>query len=204
MLREVRIYVEGGGDRKDTKRAMREGFRAFLAELRQAARSRGIHWHIIACGSRESAIRGFFIALRHHREAFNVLLVDAEGPVSSSARDHVFAGNARRSEVEDEQCHLMVQMMEAWLVADPDALATFYGKDFRAAAIPPRRDVEAIDKAKLESALRNATRDTQKGEYHKIKHGAELLRRVDPGVVRAKARHCDRLFTTLSARMAGG
>lgn len=32
--------------------------------------------------------------------------------------------------VADEQIHLMVPTMEAWLVADPEALARFYGQGF--------------------------------------------------------------------------
>ena len=95
----------------------------------------------------------------------------------------------------------MVQMMEAWLVADVAALERFYGQGFRLNAIPARADVESIDKADLEDALRNATRHTQKGSYHKIRHGAKLLEFLDAATVRSKAPHCDRLFAVLAAKI---
>ena len=97
----------------------------------------------------------------------------------------------------------MVQMMEAWLVADVAALERFYGQGFRRNAIPARDDVENIDKADLDGALRNATRDTQKGEYHKTRHGARLLEELDAATVRSKAPHCERLFAMLSAKITG-
>ncbi len=87
-------------------------------------------------------------------------------------------------------------------MADREALARFYGQGFRATALPAREDVEGIPKADLEAALANATRDTQKGSYHKIRHGARILELVDPQTVRARAPHCDRLFTIVLGKLA--
>ena len=203
MTGEVRVYVEGGGDGKDTRSAIRRGFGEFLGELRDAARQRRTRWRIVACGARSSALDDFLTGVGANPDAFNVLLVDAEGPITGSPRHHVASADARATEAEVDQIHLMVQMMEAWLVADVAALERFYGKGFRAKAIPEREDVEAIGKDELERALRQATRETQKGEYQKIRHGAKLLAEVDPSTVRGKAPHCDRLFTILAAKIAG-
>lgn len=96
-----------------------------------------------------------------------------------------------------EQCHLIVQMVEAWLVADPKSLSEYYGSGFHANSLPAREDVEAIEKRDLLSGLERATQKTQKGRYHKIHHGPALLARVRPDVVRRRAKHCDRLFVTL-------
>jgi hypothetical protein len=195
---EVRIYVEGGGQGAQTKAMMRQGFQEFFRELRQQARQRRGRWHVIACGSRNDAFDDFTRALRDHPDAFNILLVDAEGRVTVSPRDHLRMRDGwDTSGLSSDQCHLMVQMMEAWLVADVEALKAFYGQGFRVNAIPGTRNVEAIDKRRLEDALSRATRDTQKGEYHKIKHGAKLLGRIDPAQAREKAQHCERLFRTV-------
>ncbi len=97
----------------------------------------------------------------------------------------------------------MVQTVEAWLIADPDTLAAFYGQGFLRKALPRRQDVEAIAKADLISALDRATVRTQKGQYHKILHCSYLLGRLNQDRVRARARHCDLLFTTLEARIRG-
>lgn len=106
-----------------------------------------------------------------------------------------------RPGVADEQCHLMVQMMEAWIVADIDAIESYYGTGFRRHAVPARNDVEAIDKATLERSLEDATRYTRKGLYHKIRHGSALLCRINPETVRSKAPHCDTLFATLETKI---
>jgi hypothetical protein len=95
----------------------------------------------------------------------------------------------------------MVQTVEAWLVADVDAVSKFYGQGFNANTIPKNPNVEQISKEDLESTLKRATRNTPKGEYHKIKHGPKLLGQVDVSKVRKAAPHCDRLFVTLEGKM---
>ncbi len=122
MVSEIRIYAEGGGNKADTKALFREGLSVFLGQLRMLARSKSIRWNIIACGGRDQAYQRFVNAFHQHPGAFNVLLVDAEAAVAApnapwqhlSSRD---GWNAAES--SDENCHLMVQMMEAWFIADP-------------------------------------------------------------------------------------
>jgi hypothetical protein len=53
------------------------------------------------------------------------------------------------------------------------------------------------------AALTKATRATQKGEYHKMRHSPLILERLDPAKVRARAPHCDRLWTTIEAKLGG-
>ena len=202
MTEEIRIYVEGGGDCTAGRSSIRQGFGAFLGSLRNQARSKGIRWNVIASGTRNSCYDDFCTALRTHPDAFNVLLVDSEGPVLDQGPLHYLSQHDGWSvPALDEHCHLMAQMMEAWLIADRDTLKNYYGQGFLNSAIPKNADVEQIDKATLESALDNATRNTQKGKYHRIRHGADLLQRVDPDVVRRKARHCERLFRALGGLM---
>lgn len=95
----------------------------------------------------------------------------------------------------------MVQTMEAWLVADRDALSRFYGQHFNANRLPNNPNVEEIERQTLALALADATRHTQKREYHKIRHGPALLKMVDVTKVRQAAPHCERLFATLIKKM---
>ncbi|NVM21364.1 MAG: DUF4276 family protein [Desulfobacterales bacterium] len=140
--------------------------------------------------------------LRTHTTAFNVLLVDAEGAVNQTAWGHLYERDGWNCpQVADDHCHLMVQMMEAWFVADIDILESFYGNGFRRGVIPAKDEVEAIDKAVLETALQNATRDSRKGPYHKIRHGSKLLCLIDPQSVRSKAPHCEEPFTMLAHKI---
>jgi hypothetical protein len=82
-----------------------------------------------------------------------------------------------------------------------DALKRYYGQKFNANPIPKIHDVETVPKDTLSSALKDATRQTQKGEYHKIRHGPAILARLDVTKVRKRAQHCDRLFTKLGQLM---
>ena len=202
MVSEIRIYVEGGGDQRSGRAAIREGFSKFLSSLNETARERHIRWHVVACGSRQSAFDDFEIALRQHPDAFNVVLVDAEGPVTRSPWDHLQDRDHWPMQgIPDDHCHLMVQVMEAWIVADLEILRAFYGQGFNQRSIPRQQDVELIAKADLERALTQATRNTQKGEYHKIRHGPKILALVDVSKIRNRARHCDRMFTTLTKKI---
>lgn len=202
MVKEIRIYVEGGGDGANTKALIKGGFNIFLKELRQIARSKQIGWEIIICGSRNNAFRNFKNALKTHQDAFNVLLVDSEAPVNKTPWEHLkFRDNWDSPGVDDEHCHLMVQVMESWFVADIDALRQFYGQGFKENAIPGNLNVENINKLDLEVTLNKATKDKSKGKYHKIQHGAKLLEQVEAAKVRTIAPHCDRFFTTLAQKM---
>ena len=205
MVEEVRIYVEGGGDRKDGKTALREGFDSFLGSLKDRARAQGIKLRPIRGGGRRQTYKKFTDALSDHPQAFNVLLVDAEAPVRTKGKTWAHLqqqdGWQRPDGATDDHCHLMVQAMEAWLIADREALREFYGQGFNENAIPARQDVEEIPKDDLEPALKRASRDTTKGEYRKIEHGLKLLGMLDAGKVRKAAKHCNCLFTTIASQM---
>jgi len=198
MVSEIRVYVEGGGDGKDTKAAMRQGFGRFLCEVREAARAGRVHWSVIACGGRGATYDAFRTALRTHTDAVNILLVDAEGPVSANSVAHMRKRDGwELPNASDEHCHLMVQLMEAWLIADTDALASYYGQGFRPNAIPASPNVERVAKADVERSLAAATRETTKGEYHKTRHAPAILGLLDAALVRRAAPHCERLFSRL-------
>jgi hypothetical protein len=200
---EIRVYVEGGGDGRDTRRLVKTGFRSFLNGIAERGRPKGVRFDIIACGSIQSTVDDFSTALRTHPDAFNVLLVDSDGPVQSGILQHLLArgGWNLSGIVSEDHCHLMVQVVEAWLVADLAALQQFYGQRFNLNSIPKNPNVEELDRNTLYSSLKAATRLTQKGEYHKTRHGPELLKRVDVSKVRHAAPHCERLLTTLEQRI---
>ena len=206
-IAEIRIYVEGGGDSGHTRRRLRGAFGEFFGELRDLARARRVHWDIIPCGSRGSAFEDFHKALKSRHHALNFLLVDSETPVSADSpwRHLKFdsGDNWDNPGVEDKHCHLMVQLMEAWLIADRERLLEYYGQDFHENALPSNRNVEQINKKTLLDAMKRATRDTTKGEYHKTRHAPMLLERVRASVVRTRASFCDRLFRIVATEIEG-
>ena len=92
--------------------------------------------------------------------------------------------------------------MEAWFIADMDTLKKYYGQGFKENSIPKNPDVEKIDKDSLVRSLKEATRNTKsKGEYQKIQHASDLLKKLDTAKVRKASKYCDRLFTTLAQIM---
>jgi hypothetical protein len=96
--------------------------------------------------------------------------------------------------VDPQTVHLMVQCVEAWIVADPEALALHYQRGFRVNRLPARMNLEEEPKTGTYAKLATATAGTQKGAYAKISHASKLLGLVDPAKVAARRRHF-RLFT---------
>ena len=198
----IEIYMEGGGDRRDGKDALRQGMDALLAPLKQAAMQKALRWKLVCCGSRNDARRAFRNAAATNRDVFVVLLVDSEDPVSESPREHLASRDGWDVAFADEDAlHLMVQVMETWIVADPDALAAYYGQGFRPDVLPGAQNLEPVSKLEIERALRRATEHTTKGRYHKIRHARHLLHRIDLGRVRSRCGHCERLFNAIDAQI---
>ena len=195
----ITIYLEGGGDGKNTKSALRLGMNAFLDPIKQLARTKSWHWKLVPCGGRKETYDRFRTAVTIPVEGIVVLLVDAEAAVSSNTlRAHLKKrDNWDLRFATDDMVHLMVQAMETWIVADPDALAAYYGQRFLAKALPNNANLESVPRADISRALQQATRRTQKGEYHKIRHASEILQRIDQQRVWQRCPACARLFRTL-------
>ena len=203
----IRIYMEGGGDNNNTRSVLRQGMDAFLGELKARAGERSLGWRLACCGGRQKTYKTFINDVKRPKAGeIYILLVDSEDPVTAATPfEHLrnrpgdgwdFAG------VPENRVHLMVETMETWIVADPDALAKWYGPGFRENSLPRTRDLEKVRKADIAGALDRATGSTTKGRYHKILHANKLLARIDPTKVRARCRHCARLFDTLEGFLA--
>ena len=193
----ITLYVEGGGDDKTTHIKCRKGFRKFLKK----AGLEGRMPRIKACGGRDKAYRNFKTALGAG-DRIPMLLVDAEDPIRAAnpwihLRDR--DGWDRPNGASDEHCHLMVQVMESWFLADRTALEAFYGQGFQASALPGTPNVEQTPKADVLRGLARATRNSSKGSYGKGSHSFEILGRIDPSVVESAAPFAKRLLDALRA-----
>lgn len=201
MKREIRLYIEGAGKSHEAIR-LRKGFRIFLDPLYQLARRNGFKFHEpITCCDGPNTYKDFKAAYGRHKDAMIFLLVDAEEAVAKGVSPWVHL-KCDSLGLDDSHCHLMVQTMEAWLIADKDALANFYQKDFNRNALPQNPRVEEIPKKDLFDGLHDATAKTKKGRYHKTLHAPEILKRLDVAKVRQAAPHCERLFKTLTEKMS--
>jgi hypothetical protein len=178
----VTIFVEGGGNSDLTLRRCRQGFTAYCGKL--APRDK--RPKIVACGGRKDAFDDFMTAIKNGGSVDTfVLLVDSEERVTvPDPIEHLRRrdGSQLPERLGRHRVFLMVQAMEAWFLADREILADYYDGGFRPKGLPGRRDdIESVPKGDLEPGLKQATRDTRtKGQYHKTRHGFDLLAKVDP------------------------
>jgi hypothetical protein len=207
MVKKIHLFIEGGakGSNKDITNDLRKGFSTFFKEIIERARDKRIKWKIYLCNDSAETCKAFNLALNEKDDdCFNAILVDSDAPIeeTSTRLQHIQnQHNCNLENADEEQCHLMVQVTETWFVADVESVKSYYGKDFNANAIPKTADVEKIFKDDVLQALKTATRKTKKGEYHKIKHAAELLETVEPRKVRTAAKHCEIVFSTLESKI---
>ena len=93
--------------------------------------------------------------------------------------------------------------MEAWFIADVDKLKEYYRHGFNENHIPKDRDIERIEKSRLDSALKEAARNTSKKTYDKTRDAPRLLAIISATKVREASQYCDRLFNILTAQIDG-
>lgn len=203
----IAIYIEGGGDSRDGKAQLRQGFEALLEPQKSAARIRRLRWKLVLCGGRNATFDAFQHATATAVSEIVVLLVDAESPVATATPPGRVAHLKTRDGwnldgVPADRVHLMTQCMEAWIVADPETLAAFYGKDFHRGALPKRSVLDHEPKATVYASLEAATKHTQKGSYGKIKHASELLMRMKPALVATRCTSFQDFTKSLDAAIA--
>ena len=195
----IKLYVEGGGDSKTLKTSCRKGFRIFIEKAGLEDRMP----RIVACGSRHNAYNDF----ADHEDGSALLLVDAEEPVGQAGPwQHLRAreGWDRPDGATDEQCHLMVEVMESWFLADRRALVEFYGHGYREDALPQNQFVEQIPKQDVLGGLDQATcSSTNKGPYRKGSHSFEILAELDPEKVRKASPSANRFIQSLLELVEG-
>ena len=199
-MTEIAVYIEGGGNTAEQKAELRRGFDALFASEKSKAGAKRGSLKFICCGGRQQAYEAFVNSLTVNPKTMNALLVDSETPIAPIPANRAEDAKARVAHLQQkegsagrgqgdgwelgnvppERVHLMVQCMEAWIVADPDALAAFYKQNFRQGSLPKRPNLEDELKPDLYEKLKIATKDTQKGEYGKIKHASKLLLVIDP------------------------
>jgi len=194
------IVIEGGGSSRAEQAPLRQGFAALFKKLCKSGRNP----RVLCAGGRGQAYKEFEVHINAKPKPHCLLLVDSEAPVASNASpwDHVAErqgdGWKRPKGVDDAMLHFMSETMEAWIVADPDALATYYGSGFKKTKLPKRSNLEEVPKSDLIAALLAATEEARtKGKYQKS-HGFDLVGRIDPQKVRvACPRFAERFFKAL-------
>ena len=190
----VSVYIEGGGSGAKLNQIFRTGWRDFL----MSAGLTGRLPTVVRCGDRANALRRFSVAVREAGDnELPVLLVDSEGPVGEgeSAWEHLQHNDGWRPPVgaDHSQAYLMVQAMEAWLIADWDALRGYFGRGFNENRLPGQSDPELIPPNRLVSSLKDASSECGR-QYAKGMVSFEILGRVDARKVEERCSHAKTLF----------
>jgi hypothetical protein len=201
----VKIYVEGGGDAASLKSKCRDGFREFLTKA-------GIEdkmFSVVACGGRTKAFDMFCTAIQSGTNAY--LLVDSEEAVDDAFQkdkdqtkwkpwghlEHRKGdGWQKPQKATDTNCHLMVQCMENWFLADSAALKNVFTKGFKERKLPVNKQIETIGKTEAYDALEAATKDCNAG-YSKGGNSFKILAEIDPAKVTSASPWAKRFVDTL-------
>ena len=206
----VKLYVEGGGDAAALKTACRQGFTRFITNARIIKRPR-----VVACGGREDAYDSFCTAIANGDEA--ILLVDSETSVAGQYQQgshedwqpwqhlNERAGDEweKPAGSEDTDCHLMVQIMESWFLADRETLKNYFGQGFQENQLPAAANaIESVSKVQVYDALAKATRSCKtKGQYGKGDHSFNLLATIDPVLITTASPWAKRFVDELKKKM---
>ena len=177
--------MEGG-------RHLRGPMQAFLIRSAYVIHQRPVALDVTPCGSGDDAIR------RCARGSGSVLLIDSEGTVSTQLVDRV---NGRIG--HNNRAFFMVQLMEAWFLADRETLTGYFGGGFRVNSLPRNPDVENIRGQDVLHGLHIATRECRKGVYNKTNHAAALLNQLNPEAVYSACPNFARLIDHLNDQRAG-
>ena len=208
----VKLYVEGGGDSKALQIECRQGFSEFLKK----AGLSGKLPRVSACGGRRSAYDDYCTAIKNGEAA--VLLVDSEAPVSAAHQNgndnetwlpwsHLKSrpgdGWENPNGGADTDCHLMIEVMENWFMADREALKDFFNPGFRENQLPAKtRPIEGLSKNDIYDALQKATANCKtKAPYGKGDHSFKLLSKLDPQKVVAASPWTKRFVQQLKLKM---
>jgi len=210
VVKDVRLYIEGDTKQKGSGNSitLRQGFNEFFGKWAQWKKI-NIKLQPILCGDRGKAVKIFLNDDVQYSEGFAALLIDSEREkdIGENAKGFLQKDfpNYDFKNVEESQCHFMVQAMESWFLADKEKLAACFDAKFNEKILPQHNEVEKIPKTEVLEKLKKATKDTRngKGEYGKGADSGKILGEIRPQNVIDAAPHCEKLFETIAKEIKG-
>lgn len=207
---DVYVYAEGGGSGAHSAALQAEFRQAFADFFSKTDLGTTRRPRVVPCGGREQAFQSFCTAIAQGQNA--LLLVDSEAPVNSLHQPplpgiwrpwthlQTQASWATPLGASDDDCHLMVQCMENWFLADGAGVQVFFGRNFNVAALPSG-SVETVAKNMAYTALQTATKNCKtKGPYAKGAHSFKVLSSISTAKVEAASPWAKRFLDELRKR----
>ncbi|MEO6037071.1 MAG: DUF4276 family protein [Saprospiraceae bacterium] len=194
----IKIYIEGGGKGKYLEICFQRAWTKFF----QSAGLSGQMPRPVRGKGRKQAYDLFVTALeKREKNVLPLLLVDSEDAITKGhtvwkhlqTRD----GLEKPEKAGDKHAYLMVQLMETWLIADPEALHDYFGSRFKSNSIPVWTNLETVSKPDILNALDKATARCEKC-YAKGKISFEVLGKISPEKVAEKCPHAKRFLDFLA------
>ncbi len=176
----AKLYLEGGGDSKDSHSRCREGFRKLI----EGSGFIGRLPRLVACGVRNSTFDDFKTGHATKPESdYVAMLIDSEEPMDDieAAWQHLIRhdGWDKPAGASDEQVLFMTTCMETWIVADRKTLAEHFGSNLQKSALPALNNLERRPRQEVQKKLAHATRKCA-NVYTKGKRSFEVLGKLSP------------------------
>lgn len=174
--KSILVYIEGeGGGGTVSKHAHRDGefrqaWKTFLQPLADQAENQGIYsFRCIPGLGGSSTTDRFAHPLPQQSGALRILIIDSEIEVPDVTKPwNVKSG--KPDWAGDQNCYLMVQCLETWLLADPRTLEEHYNSRnkpcFRASKLKAWPNLEKIPRKTVQKVLEDATADCGKPYGH--------------------------------------
>ena len=196
VVAEVTVHFEGHPN-------LRPGFHKLFEHHVERTRRQRVRFKLIAGGSRAEAVKDFLRSCTSQPSNLNLLLVDSEEAVPDTAsaiqslRDESFWDGS--AACVDDQINFMVQAMEAWFIADPQALVKHFGHDFNSNVLPSPQNAEKTLPKDMTAAIRRGLGrgGSRRRDYDKVTDGLKLLQLIEETRVSQHCPHFRRLMNFL-------
>lgn len=154
----VTVFIEGSSNDKNGN--LRQGFGKLFEQ-----KLKGRMPKIVLGDDKHSTIRKFKGDKLSEKK---LILIDLD------ANEEMRETQLKELELDKAQTFFMIQELEAWFISQSEILDSYYGVDIKGKV--SNKDPKTISNPS--DFLAQLTRKTKKGEYHKVKHATDLLKKL--------------------------
>jgi len=154
----VTVFIEGSSNDKNGN--LRQGFGKLFEQ-----KLKGRMPKIILGDDKHATIRKFKGDNLSEKKA---ILIDLDA--NEETRD----AQLKELGLDEAQTFFMIQELEAWFISQSEILDSYYNTDIKSKI--QNKNPKAISNPS--DVLADLTKQTKKGEYHKVKHATDLLKKL--------------------------